>query len=183
MLVPLEFLWLPALSVAIFGAWVMVRLMKTGRLLALSLALLKVVIPLLYFAYFFRSGWTLVDDLTYFEQARLLLLKGNNPFLILFTQDGRERLFSIAGGQHILYYWWNLLAVYLFKPVYSAPVFLNVATTFISAAILFRIARLSGRARRPPIDVKRMVPNNASEMPTLPRMMYFQPASKEVFWL
>ena len=27
------------------------------------------------------------------------------------------------------------------------------------------------------------VPNKAREMPTLPMMMYFQPASKEVFWL
>jgi hypothetical protein len=144
MLVPLEFLWLPALCVAIFGAWVLVRVMKTGRVLALSLASLKVVIPLLYFAFFYRSGWTLLDDLSYFEKAHLLLLKGNNPFLILFTQDGRERLFAIAGGRHILYYWWNLLAVYLFHPFYSSPVFLNVGTTFISAALLFRIARLSG---------------------------------------
>jgi len=136
-------IWLPALYVALFGTLVLVRVIKTGRVLGLLLASLKVLMPLVYFARFYQNRWNLLDDLTYFEQGRLLLLRGNSPFLILFTPDGRERLFAIAGGHHVLYYWWNLLAVYLFRPFYSSPVLLNVATTFVSAALLFKFARLS----------------------------------------
>ncbi len=146
MLVPFKFLWLPAISVAAFGFWILARVIKVRPGLAVLLAFLRVAIPFLYFAYFFRSGWNLLDDLDYINQAQLLMSKGNNPFLIFFTPDGREKLLYVAGGHHILYYWWNLLAVYLFGSFYSSPIFLNVGTTFVSAALLHKMARLSGRS-------------------------------------
>jgi hypothetical protein len=141
MAVPPDALWLPALFVILVGIAVSVRFLRISLPAALALGVVKASIPFLYFGYFSNSAWHLLDDIKYYEMGRLLLTKGNNPFLILFTAGGREQLFSVAGGMHILYYWWNLLALYLFGPYYSSPVFLNVAATFVSAALMAAIAR------------------------------------------
>lgn len=144
MLVPVEYLWLPALLTALFGAWILARTVRIKWWTALALGVLKVSIPFLYFAYYFDGSWTILDDFSYFKFGDVLLGKGNNPFLILFTADGRDQLFAVANGAHMLYYWWNMLAIYAFGPFYSSPVFLNVATTFVSAALVFNLARFSG---------------------------------------
>jgi len=144
MLVPLEFLWLPALCVAMFGAWVLVKFVKLSRWSALLLGVIKAAIPFVYFAYYYDRSWNLVDDVAYFMGADRLMASGQNPLLSLFTQAGRDQLMAITGGRHFLYTWWNLLALYLFGTVYSSPIFLNVATTFVSAALMFKIVRASG---------------------------------------
>lgn len=144
MVVPPDALWLPALFVLVVGTIVSVRLIRYTVPTAMALALVKASLPFVYFAFYSNRAWHLLDDMTYYEVGRLLLTKGNNPFLVLFTADGRERIFSLAGGNHILYYWWNLLAVYLFGPYYSSPVFLNVAVTFVSAVFIDGIARTAG---------------------------------------
>src|SRR5215471_11858148 len=148
MAVPLDALWLPALFVILFGTIVSVRLIRLNLPGALLLALVKASIPFVYFGYYSNRAWHLLDDMTYYEVGRLLLAKGNNPFLIIFTVDGRGQLFSLAGGNHVLYYWWNLFAAYLFGPYYSSPVFLNVAMTFVSGALICRIARVTGCSER-----------------------------------
>ena len=144
MVVSPDALWLPALFVILMGTIVSVRFIRVSLPASIALALVKASVPFLYFGYYSNRAWHLLDDMTYYEVGRLLLAKGNNPFFIFFTVDGRERLFSVAGGNHILYYWWNLLAVYLFGPYYSSPVFLNVAMTFVSAAFIGGIARVAG---------------------------------------
>ncbi len=146
--IPFESLLFPAICVAILGTWVCARFLKLGRGLSVGVSILKVSVPVLYFTYFHRRSWNLLDDLSYFEQARLLLIKGNNPFFIFFTPDGRQRLLAIAGGHHFLYNWWNLLAVYLFGSYYSSPVFLNVASTFVSSLLLFKVASEAGCGER-----------------------------------
>jgi hypothetical protein len=141
MAVPPDALWLPALFVILVGSAVSVRLLRISLPAALALGLVKASVPFLYFGYFSNSAWHLMDDIKYYEMGRLLLAKGSNPFLIFFSWSGREQLFSVAGGMHILYYWWNLLALYLFGPYYSSPVFLNVAATFVTAAFMAAMAR------------------------------------------
>jgi hypothetical protein len=145
MLVPFENLWLPAFFVAVLGTWLLWRGLKLNFLIALALSAAKAAIPFLYFAYFFDGSWNLLDDVTYFRLADSMLAEGRNPFLIFFTVGGLDQLYA-AGGNHFLYYWWNLLAIYVFGPFYSSPVFLNVATTFLSAFLLARIVRISGCA-------------------------------------
>jgi hypothetical protein len=137
-------LLLPAFFVIVAGAWILVRTLKIGWVNAVILTSIKAAIPFLYFGYFFSHKWILVDDQMYFEQGRILLWEGNNPFLIFFTPDGVNRLFAASEGIHFLYFWWNLLAMYLFGPFYSSPVFLNVFSTIISAAVLYKIAQSSG---------------------------------------
>jgi hypothetical protein len=148
MAVPLDALWLPALFVILVGTIVSVRLIRLSLPVALLLAFVKASMPFVYFGYYGNRAWHLWDDMRYYEVGHLLLAKGNNPFLILFTVDGRGQLFSMAGGYHILYYWWNLLAVYLFGPYYCSPVFLNVAMTFVSGALICRIAGVTGCSER-----------------------------------
>jgi len=136
-------LWLPAACTAVFGAWVLARFVKLSWPAALAVSSSKAAIPFLYFLNYFQPGWLLLDDMSYYVGGIRLFYKGNNPFLMLFTPDGPTRLFALGGGQHILYYWYNLLAVYLFGPIYSSPVFLNVASTFIAGAILYKLVLAS----------------------------------------
>ncbi len=144
MLPPLEFLWLPALCVAIFGPWVLVKVVRLSRWSALTLGVIKAAIPFVYFAYYYDGSWNLVDDVWYFKGGERMMSRFHNPLLSLFTQAGRDQLIAIAGGTQILYVWWNQLALYLFGTFYSSPIFLNVATTFVSAALMFKIALASG---------------------------------------
>lgn len=115
---------------------------------AFVISLIKVLIPLLYFAFFFDGTWTFLDDISYQSQGTTMLERGYNPASALLTSDGLSNLFSLSGGFHILYGWWNVLAQYLFGPHYYAPIFLNVALTFVSAYFLFRIVILCDFKRR-----------------------------------
>ncbi len=77
-----------------------------------------------------------------------MLERGYNPVNALISADGLANLFSLSGGFHIVYGWWNVLAQYLFGRHYYAPIFLNVALTFVSAYFLFRIVILCGFGRK-----------------------------------
>ena len=144
MLVPFEYLWIPALFVTVGGAFVLIKFVKLSRWSALTIGLIKAAVPFVYFAQYYDGSWNFIDDKVYFEQSRLMLWEGNNPFLIFFTPDGLNRLVATAGSYHMLYHWWNLLAMYVFSPFYSSPIFLNVFTTFVSAALLFKIVCSAG---------------------------------------
>ena len=144
MRITIENLWLPALFAVLLGTGLLVRIVRLKTWLAFILSPLKALIPLVYFANFYDGSWNLLDDLTYFKKGDALLGTGYNPFLIFFTSDGRNVLFATVGDRTVIYPWWNMLAIYVFGPFYSSPIFLNVATTFVSAAVLFKMARLSG---------------------------------------
>ncbi|MFE1746600.1 hypothetical protein [Coleofasciculus sp. H7-2] len=115
---------------------------------AFYVALVKVLIPLVYFAFFFDGTWIFLDDITYQSQGTKMLQLGYNPITALVNPDGLLNLRSLSGGRHILYGWWNILGQYLFGKHYYSPVFLNVSLTFISGYFLFRIADLSGFSRK-----------------------------------
>ncbi|MBD2538443.1 hypothetical protein [Coleofasciculus sp. FACHB-SPT36] len=111
-------------------------------------ALVKVLIPLVYFAFFLDGTWIFLDDITYQFQGTKMLQLGYNPITALVNPDGLSNLMSLSGGRHVLYGWWNILGQYLFGKYYYSPVFLNVSLTFISGYFLFRIAHLSGFSRK-----------------------------------
>lgn len=77
-----------------------------------------------------------------------LLAEDYNPITLLTTEGGRRSLWALNRGRHVLYGWWNYLAQFLFGPHYYSAVFMNVALTFVAAALLYRICRLSGFSRR-----------------------------------
>lgn len=109
---------------------------------AFVISLIKVLIPFVYFAFFFDGTWTFLDDIEYQSQGTTMLERGYNPVSTLLTSHGLANLFSLSGGFHILYGWWNVLAQYLFGQHYYSAIFLNVALTFVSGYFLFRVVRL-----------------------------------------
>lgn len=111
---------------------------------ALPIAVLRVAIPVVYFAWFYDGRWTFLDDVTYVEQGAHLLYAGYDPFTVFFRKDGLILLFSLAQGVHILYGWWNHLAQFLFGPYYYSAIFLNVILSVVVAEILYRFAALAG---------------------------------------
>ena len=116
-------------------------------LLAVPVALLRVGISLLFFAEYFDGSWCMSDDLGYFNDSAALLRGGFNPISVLITSDGINALTTVAVGHHVLYYWWNVLAMYLFGEHYYSAIFLNVLLTFVTAFFLGRIATLLGFSR------------------------------------
>lgn len=113
--------------------------------ITLFVSLVKTSIPLIYFAWFYDGTWTFKDDWQYLSVGSELSRLGYTPISVLLEV---YVLFLYARGKHILYYWWNLLAVYLFGEHYYAPVFLNILLTFISGYYLFHTALLSGFSKR-----------------------------------
>jgi hypothetical protein len=112
--------------------------------LSLLLATIRVSVPLVYFAWYFDATWNVGDDLVYAAHGRELLNCGYNPFTVLLLDHGRGYLETLSQGHHVLYGWWNLLAMSLFGEHYYAPVFLNVVVTFVGGSLLSRTVRQLG---------------------------------------
>lgn len=107
----------------------------------------KVAIPTVYFGAFFDGTWVLGDDVTYTEGGFQLVDSGLSLYEALFTDAGLSLLIQLGGGQHVLYYWWNMLAMTLFTRAYFAPVFLNVFATVVATVLVVDVLRLSGFSR------------------------------------
>jgi hypothetical protein len=102
------------------------------------LTVVRISIPLVYFAYYFDGEWCILDDVVYYTDADRMLQEGFNPLTALFTSDGYQLLSAYSSGHHILYTWLNIVAQYIFGPHYYATIFLNVAFTFVSAHVFSR---------------------------------------------
>ena len=127
--------------IAVASSLILVRHLSP-RLTALIVGV-KVGIPTAYFAWFVSSRWIHPDGLTYANVAMRLIQEGAGP-LILFTPEGVGRLRSIAGGIHILYYWWNITSITLFGQHFYAPIFLNVLLSIVSAVVFVGVLREIG---------------------------------------
>jgi len=106
-----------------------------GVRLSLAVAAIRVAIPFTYFAWWYDPDWTHIDGVQYFTGAIRLLEGGYTP-LVLTSPPGIEQLQAAADGWHILYYWWNMVAIELFGAVLYAPIFLNVVLS-VAVALLF----------------------------------------------
>ena len=130
-----------ALGIFLVGLAVCSRVFSTPPAILISGA--KVLVPLLYFAFFFDGSWTLVDDWIYFENGQDLLKEGYDPFTILFDGESLLYLLAMSAGHHVLYNWYNLFAQWLFGEYYYSAVFLNVGLTFGAGLLLYRLALVS----------------------------------------
>lgn len=106
-------------------------------------AILKVMIPFIYFAYYYDGSWNFLDDITYTAQGTRLLDLGYNPITTLVNEAAMSELINLSRGYHIIYGWWNVFAQYLFGKHYYSAVFLNVALTFVIGHFLVKIAHMS----------------------------------------
>ncbi len=110
---------------------------------ALAISAIKATIPLVYFWFFFRqSGWTLYDDMRYYDVGASLLHLGYRPWDLIFDPEGRDLLAGAAASRHTLYYFWNVVAQSVIGSYYYSAVFFNVGLTFFTGAVMFRTLRL-----------------------------------------
>jgi hypothetical protein len=130
----------PDLLFAAACLWVFGMVLTWRRLplpLAAAITTLKVAIPLVYFAYY-AGTWIFLDDIKYQAEGAGMLAAGFTPLSAVTTPAGIIHLGMLAGGEHVLYGWWNLLGLWLFGGHYWSPIFLNVGLTFVAAVYLER---------------------------------------------
>jgi hypothetical protein len=113
-------------------------------ILALPVVLIRLGISTVYFAEYFDGSWCMQDDIKYFNDAAGFLDAGWTPLSAILLPEGYDGLRGAAGGHHILYHWWNILAMYLFGTHYYSAVMLNILLTFVTGFLLHRITKLLG---------------------------------------
>lgn len=114
---------------------------------ALVVSTIKFAIPYIYFGSV-EQKWVLLDDISYLEAGRELVEQGYNPFTIFFDPISNNHLAAVSGGRHVLYNWWNMLAVFVMGNYYCAPVLLNLFLTVIAAYVLSSVIAYLGFSRR-----------------------------------
>ena len=130
-----------ALAILVIGYAILSRYLP--KWVALLLATTKALIPFLYFGLVFpNGGWTLYDDVRYFDVGAATLEMGYRPWELIVEPEGRDLVSGMATSRHTLYYVWNAAAQSIIGNYYYAPVFCNVALTFIVGGLMFRILKL-----------------------------------------
>lgn len=127
-----------AITVFLIGATICARVISLPSALAVSAV--KVALPTVYFANYFTGAWTVLDDIAYFEQGLRLLERNYNAVMLLLNEEALAFLMELAGGHHLFYGWFNVVAQSMFGEHYYAAVFINVALTFGIAMFLYRLA-------------------------------------------
>jgi len=115
---------------------------------ALAVAALKVLFLLAWFGLFDTGTVRSLDDLTYYGESSRLVASGAAPWELVTDPALARELFVVAGGQHVGYYVWNVLALWLFGDHYWSAVFLNVVCTVVAAGALVRLMELAGYGPR-----------------------------------
>lgn len=131
-----------AVLLALLSCLVLARVMPPRLLL--PVVAIKFTIPVAYFTWFADGRWVLLDDMSYLRQGLTLLGEGYTPFSVLLSQKGLQQLVILSEGLHILYGWFNLLALTVIGPWYFAPVLLNVFVSCLSGRVLWGFARDAG---------------------------------------
>jgi hypothetical protein len=132
-------LWVAALLSAVVGAVILRRC--CGWRAAILIASIKCSLVVSYFALYYDGSWTIVDDVTYYRQGRLLLAAGFNPLTVFTSENGFATLLFLSNGTQFLYSWFNLAMQYAYGEHYWAAVFGNVLLTCATAVVLYRFAR------------------------------------------
>jgi hypothetical protein len=120
---------------------------QVGTLGAALVALVRILIPMIYFSVFF-DGSGLEDDITYLLSGMEMLARGYGPLSSVLDENGLTALRVFAGGNHYFYAWWNVTALYLFGPHYYAPVYLNILSSVLSGVVICRMLRRCGYSER-----------------------------------
>ena len=120
---------LPSALIFVVTALVALRVTRSA-LLAFGLATIKCGTFFIYYGYVFDGTFTFFDDWTYLRLGEVLVDQDIH-WLNLF--DNLDTVFSISGGEHIVYMLYNASAIRLFGHGYFAPVALNIAATVLVA--------------------------------------------------
>ncbi len=136
-----------AVAILVIGYLILSRYLP--KWVALLLAAIKALVPFLYFGLVFpNGGWTLYDDVRYYNVGASVLEIGYRPWELIVDPEGRDLLAGMATSRHTLYYVWNATAQSIIGNYYYAAVMFNVALTFVIGALMFQILRLSDFSER-----------------------------------
>jgi hypothetical protein len=124
------------LLVGLFCYWIASRHLRHAT--AIAVTVVRVGVPVAYFAWYYDGTWQFIDDLFYLSNGLAIHDLGYNVFTLFTDPDGLALLQSMHGGSHLLYTVWNVFAVSLFGEHYWSPVMLNVAATFVTAHVFGR---------------------------------------------
>ncbi|MDR7921523.1 hypothetical protein RHK62_04915 [Thermosynechococcus sp. HY213] len=135
----LTLLFLPTVAIFITIA---ISAMRSGcePTLAMFLALLKAALYIIYYGFLFDGTFTFLDDWSYLQVGEALLDEQSS----LLDLVRSEFVFALAGGDHILYYLYNTVAMDWFGRGYYAPVALNVMATGLIAWLGSRLSVSEG---------------------------------------
>ncbi|MEZ6119678.1 MAG: hypothetical protein R3C28_24355 [Pirellulaceae bacterium] len=103
--------------------------------LLLPILVIKLSIPVTYFAFYYDGTWNFLDDFTYYDESANLVALGYTPYELLTTDEGQKVVTSVSGSRHTFYYVVNTLAIQLFGDFYSSGVFFNIAISIASACL------------------------------------------------
>lgn len=135
-------LWRVAGCVFLLGLWLSSR--DLPLLAAIPVTAIKVAIPLVYFALEPAGILQVSDGLDYHHDAMALYRQGVGPLTLFHDPLAFLQFREAAGGLHVAYPFWNLVALSGFGPHYYAPVFLNVGLTFVAGWLFARLVRAAG---------------------------------------
>lgn len=128
--------------VFLLGLWLSSRDLPLGW--AATIAAAKVAVPLAYFALDPAGLLHVSDGLDYYHDALELLRQGYGPAALFRDPAAQLQFREAAGGLHVAYPFWNLVALSALGPYYFAPVFLNVGLAFGAGWLFARLLRLAG---------------------------------------
>ncbi|HVX40281.1 MAG TPA: hypothetical protein VHB25_11975 [Gemmatimonadaceae bacterium] len=114
---------------------------------AIAVAALKAAIPLVFFSWYYTGAWTILDDMAYFREGRVLRAAGFNPITVFLSKRGFGTLLFVSNGYQFVYGWFNMLMQDLIAPTYWAPVFGNLVLTCIAAVLVKTIATECGASQ------------------------------------
>jgi len=137
---------LGAAVTVVIGGFLIARL-NLSWATSLAIALVKATLPLLYFVFFFKGQWFMIDDYEYQRLGEITLASGYTPWTLISTYSGRTLLVGLTNGQ-VVYPWWNAFGQWLFGRDYWAAVFLNVLLTFVAGYFTARTLEDLGFPRR-----------------------------------
>lgn len=134
-----------AIAVWLTGLIISFRFLKPGP--ALLCTTLKVLFPVVFFTWFDYGQFRFFDDIHYFSKALILKHSGITPLDSLLGLSPVP-LTKKIGGDHTLYYWWNLFAFQLFGVHYWSAIFLNIFLTFVACLNLIDLLKGYGFSER-----------------------------------
>jgi hypothetical protein len=105
---------------------------------ALSVAMIKSLVYLIFFLFFFNNhNFNFIDSLTYLDNS--IFFFENYSFLEMLLEP--RKIIIPKSGAHTFYYYWSYISFFLFGPYIHSPITLNILSTFLGSYYLYKISK------------------------------------------
>lgn len=105
---------------------------------ALSVAMIKSLVYLIFFLFFFNNhNFNFIDSLRYLDNS--IFFFENYSFLEMLLEP--RKIIMPRSGAHTFYYYWSYISFFLFGPYIHSPITLNILSTFLGSYYLYKISK------------------------------------------